>query len=158
MEDGLKVAQETRIPVFCVGMGKVQERVLRRVAKLTSGEYVAIAETTGGSLAQRMLTVTETLAAEASPGPAAPALAAAPTDAHPAPTAALPAPASGPSRPLTLLAGFLLALAALFAVAFFFVRSRRPPRPRLRLLPPVPRPARATKRPPRRCPRPSSLA
>jgi pimeloyl-ACP methyl ester carboxylesterase len=55
VEDGLKVAQETHIPVFCVGVGKVQERVLRRVAKLTSGEYVPIAETTGGSLAARIL-------------------------------------------------------------------------------------------------------
>ena len=45
LEDGLKVAQETRIPVFCVGVAKVEERVLRRVAKLTSGEYLPIAET-----------------------------------------------------------------------------------------------------------------
>ncbi len=53
VEDGLRVAQETRIPVFTVGVGRVQERVLRRVAKLTSGEYFPIAETTGGSLAAR---------------------------------------------------------------------------------------------------------
>lgn len=126
VEDGLKVAQETHIPVFCVGMGKVQERVLRRVAKLTSGEYVPIAETTGGSLAQRMMAVTESLAAEAAPVTAAPGPPAGPTAASPAPSA-LAAPSPGPSpRAPVLLAGLLLALAVLFAVAVAFVRTRRP--------------------------------
>ena len=126
VEDGLKVAQETHIPVFCVGMGKVQERVLRRVAKLTSGEYVPIAETTGGSLAQRIVAITETLRAEAAAEPGATALSATPTTVSPA-APALPVPTPGASTfAPTLQAGLLLALAALFAVAVLFVRSRRP--------------------------------
>jgi FHA domain/von Willebrand factor type A domain len=126
VEDGLKVAQEVRIPVFCVGVGKVQERVLRRVAKLTSGEYVPIAETTGGSLAQRITAVTEAMSAEAattaSP-PAAPALAAAAT---PAPGAVSVATPGRSAFAPTVVAGFLVALAALFALAVLFVRSRPP--------------------------------
>ena len=124
VEDGLKVAQETRIPVFCVGVGKIQERVLRRVAKLTSGEYVPIAETTGGSLAARILAVTQAEAARAPTAPAAPMAAPA---ASPAPLAVSVATPGRTAFPPTLLAGLLLALAALLAGAVFFVRSRRPP-------------------------------
>src|SRR6185295_10729569 len=111
VEDGLKVAQETHIPVFCVGVGKVQERVLRRVAKLTSGEYVPIAETTGGRLAARILDVTKATAAETAAvskpagALAGPAAAPSPVPAQPE----TPAPARSPS---TLLAGVLLVLAA----------------------------------------------
>jgi hypothetical protein len=40
LDDGLKVAQEAGMPVFAVGLGQTEERVLRRVAKLTSGEFL----------------------------------------------------------------------------------------------------------------------
>ena len=40
LEDGLAVAQQAGIPVFCVGLGRVDERVLRRIAKLTGGQYL----------------------------------------------------------------------------------------------------------------------
>lgn len=121
VDDGLRLAQQTRIPVFCVGVGKVLERVLRRVAKLTSGEYVAIAETTGGSLAARILAVTEAAPPEAVPtGPTA--------GATPAPLSAPPAEAVAtppPFRPsIALLAGPLLVLSALLLGVLFFVRSR----------------------------------
>src|SRR5439155_963706 len=39
IEDGLKVAADSHIPVYAVGVGQVDERVLRRIAKLTGGEY-----------------------------------------------------------------------------------------------------------------------
>jgi hypothetical protein len=126
VEDGLKVAQETHIPVFCVGVGKVQERVMRRVAKLTSGEYVPIGETTGGSLAARILATSEAIASEEKTGrkssPAADVPAA--PDSKPAATVPTEAPSSALS-PSTLLAGFLLALAAALAATVLVVRSRR---------------------------------
>ena len=43
LADGLAVAQQAGIPVFTVGVGRVEERVLRRVAKLTGGQYIAAA-------------------------------------------------------------------------------------------------------------------
>ena len=142
VEDGLRVAQETRIPVFCVGVGKVQERVLRRVAKLTSGEYVPIAETTGGSLAARILAVTDAAAAEAVRA-AAPSATPAPATPAPAPVAVVPAAGS----PALLAGGLLLALAALLAGAVVFVKSRRPATPVV--------PARSPS-PPRPAPRPDA--
>jgi hypothetical protein len=141
VEDGLKVAQETRIPVFCVGVGRVQERVLRRVAKLTSGDYAPIAETTGGTLARRMLEVAEELApAEAAvPSPEATAAAAAP----PAPAAApvLPPRAGVPAG---IVAALLLALGGVIAAALVLrLRAARavpvpPPSPRAKTHVPSP--------------------
>jgi Mg-chelatase subunit ChlD len=52
LEDGLRVATDGQIPVFAVGMGAhPQERVLRRIAKLTSGEYVPFDRAQGAELA-----------------------------------------------------------------------------------------------------------
>jgi len=42
LADGLAVAQQAGIPVFTVGVGRVEERVLRRVAKLTGGSYAPL--------------------------------------------------------------------------------------------------------------------
>ncbi len=123
VDDGLRLAQQTRIPVFCVGVGKVLERVLRRVAKLTSGEYVAIAETTGGSLAARILAVTE-----AAPPETTMAATTAGAGATPAPPSAPPAEAVATPPPflpsIALLAVPLLVLSALLLGVLFFVRSR----------------------------------
>jgi len=55
LEDGLRVAQETLIPVFCVGVGRVEERVLRRIAKLTGGEYFPSHEANASAIAERIL-------------------------------------------------------------------------------------------------------
>jgi pSer/pThr/pTyr-binding forkhead associated (FHA) protein len=80
LEDGLKVAQQTLIPVFCVGVGRVEERVLRRVAKLTGGDYFASREASASVLAGRILAtpVAQVTAArpaatraDATPGPPA---------------------------------------------------------------------------------------
>jgi hypothetical protein len=54
IEDGLKVAQDNHIPVFAVGVGKVEERVLRRIAKLTGGEFFPEGSGTPQVLAARI--------------------------------------------------------------------------------------------------------
>ncbi len=127
VEDGLRVAQEIRIPVFGVGVGRVEERVLRRVAKLTAGDYTPVGETTGGTLAARIL--------EAA-APAATAQTPAPSPAAPA-ASARPAPAGEPKTPVAsarpfpggLVAGLLFGLAAI-VVAILVVLARRRPPPR----------------------------
>ena len=52
LEDGLRVATEGQIPVFAVGVGaRPQERVLRRIAKLTNGDYIPFDRARGPDLA-----------------------------------------------------------------------------------------------------------
>jgi hypothetical protein len=105
IEDGLKIAVESKIPIYCIGVGKVQEAVMRRIAKLTNGEYTPIGATQAGALAQRIAAL---------PAPAA-TLAPAP----PAMTVAVPAsaPASGSSTWIYVLVGTLM-LAGAFAAAY----------------------------------------
>lgn len=57
IEDGLRVAFDNQIPVYAVGVGRIEERVMKRIAKLTSGEYLRLAETDGAGLAAKMATV-----------------------------------------------------------------------------------------------------
>jgi hypothetical protein len=58
LDDGLKVAQQSRIPVFTVAVGAhPQERVLRRIAKLTGGEYLRLEHARGAELAARIAAV-----------------------------------------------------------------------------------------------------
>ena len=55
LEDGLRVASDAQIPVFAVGVGAhPQERVLRRIAKLTGGDYSAFDQARGADLAARI--------------------------------------------------------------------------------------------------------
>jgi hypothetical protein len=54
IEDGLKVAEDSHIPVYAVGVGQVDERVLRRIAKLTGGEYYPPGSGTAAILASRI--------------------------------------------------------------------------------------------------------
>jgi hypothetical protein len=125
IEDGLKVAQDTGIPVFCVGVGRIEERVMRRIAKLTSGDYLSLEEATGPSLASRILAAPE----------AEPSAIAMPS---PSPTTGLaPVPSSAGSTgerwPPLLVAGGLAGLGLLLAFVLI-LRSVRPrplePRPR----------------------------
>ena len=51
LADGLAVAQQAGIPVFTIGVGGVEERVMRRVAKLTGGQYTPLARTRPGMVA-----------------------------------------------------------------------------------------------------------
>ena len=87
VEDGLKVAVENKIPVYCVGIGRIQEAVLRRIAKLTTGAYEPIAAASGPALAARVRELPEPELA--APAPAQPA---APAAATPVESAATPAP------------------------------------------------------------------
>jgi hypothetical protein len=83
IEDGLKIAVENRIPVHCVGVGRIQEAVLRRIAKLTSGEYAPITSAPSDLIAQRISELPE-------PSPA-------PRPSSLQPVAALPAPSAAPA-------------------------------------------------------------
>lgn len=98
LEDGLRLAEEARIPVFTVGVGRVEERILRRIAKLTGGQYVPIEKAKGGALATEIASTTTRLASSA-PGPVAapPTAAAAKNGAGttPAKTGTQPASSSG---------------------------------------------------------------
>jgi len=88
LEDGLKVAQEVPIPIFAIGVGHVDERVLRRIGKLTGGGYLPYREVISRELVSRILAVPES--ARASPGSL-------PSPSKVAPRPALPA-ASLPPR------------------------------------------------------------
>lgn len=119
LEDGLRVAQETGFPVFCVGVGRVQERVLRRIAKLTGGEYVVSGEATGETLASQILAAAAARAAPPSPSPPP-----SPPPSTPAPVPQKPAPAA-PVR-LLLGAGIGLALLVAAGLALLAMRRREP--------------------------------
>jgi hypothetical protein len=80
VEDGLKIAVDNRIPVLAVGIGRVQEAVLRRIAKLTSGEFVAMANASPEALAARIRDLPAPTPEPTAP-PTAPAAAAAPAEA-----------------------------------------------------------------------------
>ena len=56
LADGLAVAQQAGIPVFTVGVGQVEERVMRRVAKLTGGQYAPLRSTRPGKIAALIAT------------------------------------------------------------------------------------------------------
>jgi hypothetical protein len=83
LEDGLRLATEGQIPVYAVGVGpRPQERVLRRIAKLTSGDYAPLARARGPDLAAAIAGLAPSsavspgsavLAGEAKTRPAAPA-------------------------------------------------------------------------------------
>ncbi len=123
LEDGLAVAQQRRIPVFCVGLGRVEERVLRRIAKLTEGQYQPGGEAESTGIAALILEAPDQRPA---PSPAA--------TAKP-----LAAPAAAPLRPLSrppvsplLWAGAGLVLLAVAGTLALFAtarkRSETPPR------------------------------
>jgi hypothetical protein len=134
-EDGLKVAVEAGIPVYAVGIGRIQETVLRRIAKLTSGDYLPMGEVAGAQIAERIaaLQPSAELAAAATPAPGT---------ATPAP-APLPEPEAASGPPLRLIMGIALLVIAVLAAAFILLRLRTPPR--IQTLPP---PARGGMPPP----------
>jgi Mg-chelatase subunit ChlD len=116
LEDGLRVATDGQIPVFAVGMGaRPQERVLRRIAKLTSGDYVPFDRAQGAALAA-------TIAGLAAASPAAPPLEGAATSrpsgtVNPRSTSSEPARVTPPPTPRYIwLAVILTALVALTVI------------------------------------------
>lgn len=134
LEDGLRLATDAHIPVIAVGVGPhPQERVLRRIAKLTGGDYFAFDRAAGPELAA--LIAAAPPAAPAPSTPAASGAAAGQDPRAPAPGGIRSAssPTTAPSRltiagPRRLLwAG--LSLTALVAVALFVLTRRRRPLP-----------------------------
>jgi hypothetical protein len=139
LEDGLRLAQETGIPVYAVGVGAAQERVLRRIAKLTGGEYVPLSRAKAASLAGRIAAPAP--AAPIASGPGSPDVS--PKGGSRAEPAAPPATrTSGSTRParrgslVWILLGVLVAAAA---AALMVLRSRgaAPPPPAEDLSPTV---------------------
>jgi Mg-chelatase subunit ChlD len=65
LSDSLAVAQQAGIPVFTVGIGRVEERVLRRIAKLTGGQYAPLGAARAGQIAARIATLDVARAATA---------------------------------------------------------------------------------------------
>ncbi len=74
LADGLAAAREGGIPVFTVGVGRVEARVLRRIAKLTGGRYAPLRAASPAQIAGRIAALP--LASPAAPD-SAPATAAA---------------------------------------------------------------------------------
>jgi hypothetical protein len=125
LEDGLRLAEQGRIPVFAVGVGQVEERGLRRIAKLTGGQYRAARDANGADLVSAM-TAAAPAAAVASPPPetaprASPA-------ATPRPAGHAPGPAAEGSRAF-LLVGIAAAALVMAALGLGLLRRRRGPPP-----------------------------
>jgi hypothetical protein len=131
LDDALALAEATNIPVFAVGVGHPQDRVLRRIAKLTSGQYATGVEARGDAFAAAIARL-----------PLPPAAARLPPGATPQPEGRL-SPPSGPqtapeggsipkrapvsgSLPIATLAGVGLLVLVLFAALV----TRRKARPR----------------------------
>ena len=105
LADGLAVAQQAGLPVFTVGVGRVEERVLRRIAKLTGGGYTRLAGAQPGALAARIGSAART---GALPGVTKTATA----DAAAAAPPAVASETSLARRALAFLAGLALAILA----------------------------------------------
>jgi hypothetical protein len=129
LEDGLRVAQQTRIPVFCVGVGRVEERVLRRIAKLTEGQYHPGVLASGPEIAREVLESPET---QSSPPPEASAAARTAPATVPTTLASRPAdpPPAAPRpsvSPLVWAAAALVLLAAAGSLVLLAARRRAVP-------------------------------
>ncbi|HEY3120725.1 MAG TPA: FHA domain-containing protein [Vicinamibacteria bacterium] len=124
LEDGLRVAEQSGLPVFAVGVGRVEERVMRRIAKITGGSYFPAAAVSGGEIASAILEVPpQATVVAASPPPAPPEThpSASPRAARPAPAPVAPAHPLGRWWPWAALAAVLVATGAGLAT-----RRRRP--------------------------------
>lgn len=137
IEDGLQVAEESRIPVYAVGVGRVEERVLRRIAKLTNGEYFPVGTGSAAALAARIVAgpgaaepAGETTPAARSTGRAASAPARTGAASQPAPPrTAVPtpaAPSAGSRRGLWIALG--VALLAAVGLGWMVLGRRSRPR------------------------------
>jgi hypothetical protein len=120
-EDGVNEAREKRIPIFAVGIGNVQERYLRRIAKLSGGEYFA-PRTSAAAITARVAELTPVSATEVrsvSAAAAPPATLASAAAARPNVTAAAP---SGSSTWPILVVLALIVMIALGALGFVLLR------------------------------------
>jgi len=137
IEDGLKVAEDSHIPVYAVGVGQVDERVLRRIAKLTGGEYYPPGSGTASVLASRIAAgpgaPEATVQDAAGEKPSSRASSVPPRDAAPRPAAprmvvpAATAPTAGSRRGLWW-AGLAVGLLAVVALGWIVLGQRSRPR------------------------------
>jgi hypothetical protein len=126
-EDGINEARERRIPIFSIGVGNVQERYLRRIAKLSGGEYFP-PRTDAAAVAARVAELTPVSAPEArreaapaAAAPSAPAGAGQSTASATRPNPAASAPTASSTWPI--LAGVAFAVViALSALGFVLMR------------------------------------
>jgi Mg-chelatase subunit ChlD len=132
LADGLAVAEQAAIPVFTVGVGRVEERELRRVAKLPGGQTTTLGSARPDVIAARIATFigTPSSAAAAASRPRGEAADAGsardrgPGSSAPAepPVGTEPSPQGNGARPLVWIA---TAIALLLAGAALVRRRRR---------------------------------
>ena len=120
LDDALEVAEEAHLPVFTVGVGRPNEKTLRRIAKLTGGDYTPAARARADTIAARIRAAAP-LAAVGVPAPSRPervAEEASPPAAPGAPAgeAGGAAPSDSP-LPWVLAAVFALGLGAAWIAA-----------------------------------------
>ncbi len=114
LDDGLGDARDSGIPIFTVGIGTSEERVLRRIAKLTGGDYAPIADVEPAAIAGRIAAIEMP---EAPPEPT-PAPRATPAESTP--------PAPEPARGRVALGLVLIGSVVLAAfLALVVLASRR---------------------------------
>ena len=135
IEDGLKVAEDSHIPVYAVGVGQVDERVMRRIAKLTGGDYFPPGSGTAALLASRIASGPgATDAALEKPAADKPAgrASAPPREAAPRPAGARTAVAPSAAPPAGWRRGWWVgvALAVVAAVALAWIALGQRSRPR----------------------------
>jgi hypothetical protein len=136
IEDALKVAEESHIPVYAVGVGRVDERVMRRIAKLTGGDYFPPGSGTASILAARIAAgpggPVATVDKGAADKPAGRGSSVPQRDAAPplaAPRAVVPTPAASSSLSRRgLWVGLAVALVAAVAVGWIALGQRSRPR------------------------------
>lgn len=126
VEDGLRLAEQGRIPVFAVGVGvQVEERGLRRIAKLTGGQYHAARDASGADLVSAMMAAAPAAAPPAGPASPPPGTTS-PAAATPTrPSERGPAPAAEGSSTLRVV-GIAAAVIVLAAIGFALLRRRAP--------------------------------
>lgn len=120
-DDGLKIATTNRIPVFAVGVGRMQEAVLARISRLTDGAFTPMNEVDASSIASRIAAV--------EPSGAEPAPSVAPTtNAAPPPARGVKTPGGLPVSVIALIAVSILLM--IFAALLVVMRLRPRPQPR----------------------------
>lgn len=137
IDDAVQFSQLRRIPVYSVGFGQNDGRDLRRISKLTTGEYVRIEVADAHLLATSITAGTKQSAARLAS--AAPGAAAA---ANLSPPQSVP-PSASANRGLFALVAAALALVALLALGaiVFLMQKRAPVRPGRAVAVPASQPA-----------------
>jgi hypothetical protein len=124
LEDGLRIAEQSGLPVFAVGVGRVEERVLRRIAKITGGSFFRAVGVSGGEIASAILEVVPQAAATpVTSAPQAPAVETQP--AAPVRAARPLAAPVAPARPLARWWPWAAVAAVLLATGAGLATRRR---------------------------------